>query len=229
MNYNGPLSGQAGSVSSSAPATTVYPPYRGMEYEESEALKRVLGQFVVQDARGRSIKVKTWFRDPEREEREVTYPHILIDFLRMRERSDESHRGYVPFYFEPNTANLLPSENVAFAQFPVPVSLQYQVTTSARVNQHDVMINDLLMTSVLPLRFGQLTMLDGTVRRLDVLQARQDASSLDSDNKRLFRKVWTIEISAEVVPNYDFSAFVTEVEIDVNGETSTFNTKETVS
>jgi hypothetical protein len=215
LDWTGPAAGNAGATSTTGTVDTVFPPYRGMEYEESEALKIALSWLTVPDARGNTQKVKVWFRLPERELREVTYPNIIIDYIGMIPRRNEEHRGYVPFYYEQNTANELAQGTSAMSIFPLPCYLQYQITTETRDNQQSVMINDILLTSVLPIRYGQLTMLTGTVRRLDVLAFQQPADSLDKDGKRLFRRVWTINISSEVVLTYDYPAQVTEIELNV--------------
>lgn len=216
LDWSGPLNAGSTSISTTSDVDTIFPPYRGMEYEESEALKRALSWITVPDARGKAIPVKVWFRLPEREMREVDYPNIIIDYLGMRFRANEAHRGIVPVYYEQNTANQLPrGHQPTSVIFPLPIMLRYQVTTATRNNQHDVMINDILLTSVFWLQAAQITTLSGTVRRLDVISAQAPADSLDKDGKRLFRKAWTIEISSEVVPTYIVEGEVKEIILNV--------------
>lgn len=201
--------------------TTTYPPFRGYRFEEDEALRSHLSGLTVPNAKGTSIAVEAFFRNPQREERQTTYPNIMIDFLRWTRRANEEHRGWVPFAYEANTGNLTATQGEGF--FPIPMLLHYQITTQALNIQHDVMVNDMLITSILPFRFGRLLCNSGTVRRLDVDGGPSDASTLvelGGDTKRLFRKVWEISISTEITPGIFYPDQVTAVDITITDSNS---------
>ena len=86
-------------------------------------------------------------------------------------------------------------------QRKIPVNLDYQITTFARQPRHDRQIMAEMLTGQrLPLRFGLLVIPeDMTVRRLDFLGViKKDRT--DSNGKRLFSNVYTVRISAEVLP-----------------------------
>lgn len=205
----------------SATPDTTYPAYRGLRFEEDIALEKMLADVTVPNARGNPLKVAVIYRDPEREESKVSYPYFLIDFLGIFPRRDEEHRGIVQYGMQAYTGDWLtsdPSERVsAYGEFPIPITLRYQVSITSRVQQHDVILNDMAATTFFPIRYGQLTTPSGTVRRLD-FEGMQPADSIAADNQRLYRKIWTIAISAEIVPTQWTSAPVTEVDITVSNK-----------
>lgn len=80
--------------------------------------------------------------------------------------------------------------------YPVPVNIDYQVTTYARQPRHDREILSQLMFSRLPFRFGILETDDNTVRRLDILDvSKRDVTEA---GKRLFVNAFTVRISSEI-------------------------------
>lgn len=173
-----------------------YPDYLGLRFEEEVALKTLLTGITVPDASGRAIPVKVWYRLPDRELRTITYPYLMIDFLGMRRDPSREHRGYMKWATNAYDDNA--TAEPSWSNWPIPMVLTFQVATASRSNQHDVIINDILSTSMLPWRFGQLNCPSGVNRRLDVL-SMSPADSLDENGKRLFRKMWTIEVDAEIV------------------------------
>lgn len=182
-------------TTSATPTSPWYPPYKGFRLEEEAALHTYLKGLTTTDANGRSVPVQVWWTLPQREQREVTYPAIVLAYLGIERRTNEEHRGYLlTSGVESDTGNLLDG---VMEQYPIPVYLRYQVTTLTRSNMQDVLLLQQLMR-LLPFRFGQLTTAAGTVRRLDVLDTARPADRLTSDGQREFRKIWTIQISAEV-------------------------------
>jgi hypothetical protein len=169
---------------------------------EDDALKKHLSGLTVADQNDADRKVGVWFRLPEAEERRITYPFITIDLIDVREEYDRAHRGvvipnYVPEGYEE------PPEGFGrkATEFAIPVSLVYQITTHTRSAWQDRQLTGQMIGNKLPLRFGQLhVQADDTVRRLDLLEW-QSLDSLDRDNKRVFRKAYTIAISAELWPD----------------------------
>lgn len=187
---------------------TGWPAWRGLVLEEDHALKTKLSGLTVTDINdpsSRPRRVDVWFRMPEQELRTKTFPHILIDFLDISVEHDREHQGVVRYYTEANTGNILQGGPVD-GYFPVPMRLTYQITTSTRSAQHDrQLLGALLMDDRLHPRYGFLETPSGTIRRLDILEGPRDSSTLADDGKRLFRKVWTVAVSSEIVPDLDLA------------------------
>lgn len=160
---------------------------------EDQALKNKLQGITVSDQNMTARQVKVWFRLPQMEERDITYPYITIDLIDISEAPERAHRGLVqPDYPTP------PPGFGQSVEFPIPVNIDYQVTTNARDAWHDRQLMAALYSQArLPLRFGRLEVADGTVRRLDFLEF-QPLDTLDRNNKRLFRKAWTVRVSSEL-------------------------------
>lgn len=169
--------------------------------EEDNMLKELLKGIVVHDQRadneqiGRPVQV--WFGQPDTELREQTYPFITIDLIDVLEDRERSHRGKVDKttapYLQP--ANFPVNKNWQI-DYPIPVNIDYQVTTYARHPRHDRAILSELLYSRLKFRFATLIGNDDTVRRLDVL----DVSKRDvvEQAKRLFVNAFTVRVSSEI-------------------------------
>ena len=147
---------------------------------EDNALRNLLTGMVVtdqkSDASGSATRdVGVWFGQPNQEIRTQSYPYITIDMVDIAEAFDRSMRGLVKPSYMPDPATMPsgstydPDTNSWYIHMPVPVNIDYQVTTYAREPRHDREILAQLMNTRLPLRFGILQTDDGTVRRLDVL------------------------------------------------------------
>jgi hypothetical protein len=186
-----------------------FPPYRGFRFEEERALMAMMSGVTVPNAQGNALPVNVTFRDPARElspapqgdappgPNRLTYPYFLLEFLDMTPRRNEEVRGIVPFHYEANTANAVAEHLHGY--FPLPVMLHYQCSVYSRVQQHDVILNDICATTFFPIRFGQLTCPSGTVRRLDYESGPVNRDSIAANNQRTYCKVWNIAISAEFV------------------------------
>ncbi len=199
----------------------LWPAPLGFRREEEAALKLALqnAEITVPNANGVTLPVKVWWRDPQREQREVSYPYILLDYLGTVFRRDEEERGVnLITYYQADSANPIPTEPGQIGltnQYPIPVYLRYQVTVNSRTNVHDVLLEQrLLQPDLFPPRFGQLTCPSGTVRRLDVLGMASPSDGLVS-NQRLFRKAWTIQISSELLNQTDVVAAATTVDVSI--------------
>jgi len=112
-------------------------------------------------------------------------------------------------------------------EFPVPVNLDYQITTWARQPRHDRQILAALVQGQrLPLRFGLLVIPeDSTVRRLDFLGLTK-RDRIDENGKRLFSSVFNVRVSAEVLPSVMREVIpVTETpQITLNNQFTPFST-----
>lgn len=164
---------------------------------EDKALKTLLTGITVSDSGNATRPVGVWFGQPDVEIRNQVFPYITIELVGVAEATDRAHRGYIDMPYTPEGANHM----VNFASwYPIPVNLDYQITTYARQPRHDrQIINALFGINRLPLRFGLLLIPeDGTVRRLDVMGfVKRDTTEQD---KRLFSNVYNIQVSSEFIP-----------------------------
>ena len=86
-------------------------------------------------------------------------------------------------------------------EFPIPVNLDYQITTYARQPRHDRAIMAAMLSGQrIPMRSGRLSVPeDNTLRRVEFLgMSKKDTT--DQNGKRLFSNVYNIRISAEILP-----------------------------
>jgi len=164
---------------------------------EDEALRNHLKGLTVSDQRsdneGVARPVGVWFGQPDQEIRDQSYPYITIDMIDVAEARERAMRGLVsPYYLEPE----LSSDEGWVIDMPIPINIDYQVTTFARNPRHDRQILSQLMFDKLKLRFGYLLPNDDTVRRLDVL----DITKRDTveAGKRLFMNAITVRVSSEI-------------------------------
>jgi hypothetical protein len=164
---------------------------------EDEALRNHLKGLIVSDQRsdneGVARPVGVWFGQPDQEIRDQSYPYITIDMIDVAEARERAMRGEVaPYYLEPERS----SDEGWKIDMPIPINIDYQVTTFARNPRHDRQILSQLMFDKLRLRFGYLLPNDDTVRRLDVL----DITKRDTveAGKRLFMNAITVRVSSEV-------------------------------
>lgn len=180
--------------------STVDKPYLFLEAEEI-ALKAKLADLTVSDKRNAARPVGVWFRAPEREFSQTSFPFIAISFTGL---SEETNRA---MSYNVEAQNYLPDrvpvdvDNQFFAPYPIPVSLSFTIEVHARDPYHDLqLLRRLLEPDKLPMRFGYLEVpTDGTIRRLDNLGWAQ-SDFFDGDSKRTLRKLIAIEVSAEMLP-----------------------------
>jgi len=192
--------------------------------DEDEALKELLKGMTVTDQKARSSqtttrKVGVWFGQPDQEVTDQAYPYITIDMIDIAEDTMRAHRGSIkPLYVEDPELmiqGVQAAQGVQAVQqvnyntelhnweidWPVPVNIDYQITTYARQPRHDRELLSQLLYTRLPFRFGVLNTGPntqyGTVRRLDVL----DVSKRDvtEQGKRLFVNAITVRISSEII------------------------------
>ena len=177
---------------------------------EDEALRNLLLDMVVTDQKsvteeGPQRKVKVYFGQPDQEIRNQSYPYITIDMVDISEDFSRAMRGkgkpsYIanPTTGPDGTTTYDPDTQNWEINWPVPVNIDYQITTYARQPRHDREILAQLLYTRIPLRFAVLEPNDGTVRRLDVLDiAKRD---IPESGKRLFVNAITVRISSEIAP-----------------------------
>ena len=199
--------------------------------EEDEALRNLLKDMVVTDQKsvtedGPQRKVGVWFGQPDQEIRNQSYPYITIDMIDIAEAFDRAHRGRVnaDYYADPDTMATGVDWNSDLhakdMDYPIPVNLDYQITTYARQPRHDRQILAQLLYTKIPLRFAVLNVGPdtqfGTTRRLDVLDISK--RDITEQGKRLFVNAITVRISSEIAPT-TFNKLYKVQELNVTGTT----------
>lgn len=190
---------------------------------EDKALKLMLTGVTVSDSGNPARPVGVWFGQPDLEIRAQSYPYMTIDFLGYNEDFARSHRGEIQMPYFPEGAD---TSEQYMTEFPIPVYLDYQITTWARQPRHDRQIMAEMATGQrIPLRYGLLVVPeDKTVRRVDFLGfAKKDTT--DENGKRLFSNAYTIRISAEILPVVLSQIVpVTETNVSLNSQSTEFTT-----
>jgi hypothetical protein len=164
---------------------------------EDAALKALLSGITVSDAGNSARPVGVFYGQPDTQIRQQSYPYITIDLIGISEAKERTHSGVTELTYLPEGVD--PDVSYEYISIPVPVNLDYQVTTFARQPRHDRQIMAALFKQGrLPLRFGQLFIPeDATGRRLDMLGfSKRDITEQD---KRLFSNVYSIQISSELL------------------------------
>ena len=194
---------------------------------EDEALRNLLKGMVVTDQKsvtpdGPQRNVKVYFGQPDQELRDQTYPYITIDMIDIAEDFSRAMRGKVkPSYIsDPSTigdsTEFDPELHNWEINMPIPVNIDYQITTYARQPRHDREILAQLLYTKIPLRFAVLMTNDNTVRRLDVLDVSK--RDITESGKRLFVNAITVRVSSEIAPE-TYIKLYKALTIDVTGTT----------
>lgn len=193
---------------------------------EDKALRDALVGITVTDQKadggvGGVRNVGVWFGQPDQEIRNQSYPYITIDMVDVGEDFARAHRGKVkPSYYDDPTdlaegsVQYDPTLHDWDIDWPVPVNIDYQVTTYARQPRHDREIMAQLMTTRLPLRFGVLEPDDGTVRRMDVMGISK--RDITENGKRLFMNSFTVRISSEI-PQTLYNKMYKVLQVNLDG------------
>jgi hypothetical protein len=200
---------------------------------EDEALRNLLLGMVVTDQKAaagadtnRSVKV--YFGQPDQEIRSQSYPYIVIDMIDIAEDTQRAMRGLVkPSYLpDPETMPILNEGDTPAPydseindwqiHWPIPVNIDYQVTTYARQPRHDRQILSQILYTKIPMRFAVLEPDDGTVRRLDLLDiSKRDVTE---QGKRLFVNAFTVRVSSEIAET-TYNQLYKALNINVTGVT----------
>ena len=162
---------------------------------EDAALKTLISGITVSDAGSSARPVGVFYGQPDPQIRQQSYPYITIDLIGVSEAKERTHSGYSRLTYVPEGVD---PDIEYFVKSPIPVNLDYQITTFARQPRHDRQIMaELFKVGRLPLRFGQLFIPeDATTRRLDMLGfSKRDITEQD---KRLFSNVYSIQVSSEL-------------------------------
>ena len=182
--------------------------HQGFLLSEDEALKKYLTGITVPGRDpGSTTDVGVWFRWPEGE-RQIKYPFLTIDLLQAEPAFELFHSDHVETRpYRPSVSPQLPEPPGGWAtqnwniRNYWPFRLMYQVVAHARSALHDRYLQSIFRADVFPVRpFWIWNPMDDTWRRTELMQAAvQDLSeTTESGTKRIFRKVYTIQMLAEV-------------------------------
>lgn len=218
----------------------------GFLLAEDAAIKARFANIAVSDDRENTRVADVFFRYPEGE-KEKNYPFITIENIGIIHNTRLQHSEQI-YYYSPDAGSASVNDPTFIDYFPsemtatelngllngnpylkmdsfVPVTLIYQVATYARSALHDRQLTAKILRRVAPYRRGFIDIPeDGTVRRFDLI-SWANSDLLDGEagyRKRIFRKVYTIHMSAEI-PASDISV-VKRVESVVGTITNTNNT-----
>jgi hypothetical protein len=179
---------------------------------EDEALRNKLQGMTVADQKsdGQDVprQVRVFFGQPDQEITAQVYPYVTIDMVDIQRDNEREMRGLVnPTYLTPDGIN--PVTQDFLVDIPIPVYIDYQISTYSRHPRHDRAILAQLLTQKFPLRFGYLEIPEKsvtvgdvttntiTMRRLDVMNvAKRDVTE---QAKRLFVNAISVRVSSEVV------------------------------
>jgi hypothetical protein len=166
---------------------------------EDKALRELLQGVSVSDQKSEGTgvprSVGVWFGQPDQELRSQNYPYITIQMIDVTRDTTREMRGKTRAEYLRN--DTVPEDAPFITDRPIPVNIDYQITTYSRHPRHDRQLLAEVLYSRLPFRFGTLDCDDNTVRRLDVLDVTK--RDVTEQAKRLFVNVFTVRISSEIL------------------------------
>lgn len=171
--------------------------------QEEESLKAYISDITVADNSNPARPVQVWYRDPEMEFRTRQFPFLTVDLIDISESQEDgrhnngrikvSNLPYVP----PGAVLTQEADHTYLADRPMPVNLDFQVTSHARTARHDRQMWARLLQKF-PGRWGALPILnDGTARSMFLLGSNGSAD-MDAEGKRLFRHFFTVRVLSEM-------------------------------
>lgn len=203
--------------------------HTGLLLAEDAALKAYVSGLSVPDKDGDSIDVQVWFRSPEGERRQQ-FPFITLDYLDI----EPSYDRWTSIYdmqlelqdrehiYQPSKSPQIQAAVEGSGQVIDPYlmhRLTYQVSTYARSALHDRFLTSFMLTDVFPPRpFWIGVDADETWRRCELLDHQQvdTFETTESGEKRLFRKVYTITMDAEIPQSKIMDVFqATRIHVDI--------------
>jgi hypothetical protein len=166
---------------------------------EDKALREILQGLYVTDQKSEGAdiprSVGVWFGQPDQELRNQNYPYITIQMIDVARDTTREMRGKTSAEYLRN--NTIDPEESFTVGLPIPVNIDYQITTYSRHPRHDRELMAQVVYNRLPFRFGTLNVDDNTVRRLDVLDVTK--RDVTEQAKRLFVNVVTVRVSSEIL------------------------------
>jgi hypothetical protein len=179
-------------------------------FNEDRAVMAKFQNMVVSDDNapdtGRPVQV-TWL-DADVELANLVFPAIVISNTGITYDPARAHAGFFQLQYAPegfahwavDTTEV--SQSPYYAQTPIPYNINYQIEVLARTNRHASFLTSVLSgPDFLHTRYGYLSISeDGTIRRMDLTSGPERQSIHDSDGKRLFHSVYSINVSTELLP-----------------------------
>lgn len=165
---------------------------------EDKALRTLMTGMVVSDSDTVTRPVGVWFGQPDLEIREQKYPYVTIDLIDVVEDNTRAVRGYVNLPEDYTIENYVPTEGTTPATaFPIPLALDYQVTTFSRNPRHDRQILAQVFMTRLPFKWGALYVEeDNTSRSMFLMQhIKRDTTE---NAKRLFVNHFAVRVFSEM-------------------------------
>lgn len=170
---------------------------------EDDALKQKLTGITVSDDKNASRPVGVWFGQPDLEVRAQAYPYLTIDLVDVLEDTSRSSQGIVPLAYVPDGFTADP-DMLANGQYetemPIPLILDYQITTYARHPRHDRGIISAFLGSKFPFRRGYIEV-DADNTRRPVFMVQYTKRDMTEQGKRLFRNVFLLRVFSELFPS----------------------------
>lgn len=170
---------------------------------EDLALKQRLQGMTVTDGSSASRSVGVWFGQPDKEIQAQDFPFIIINLIRPGRATERMHSDNpvrLPYLTPP--VDLDPGQDILYNR-PIPINLDYQVSSYSRHPRHDRSLLAQMMHR-LPMRGGLIAVThdkedEATARRLDFLSLNK--RDRIEDNKRLLINDFTVRISSETDPD----------------------------
>lgn len=192
---------------------------------EAGAIKRKLSGLRVNDSSG-DREIPVFFRDPENEIRDMTFPAIVVEHGAVTKADDREHRGttklgYIPEGFGPApvpSIDDVTKDDMEFfggqdgedfdpetspfkvKDWPVPYNIDFTISVYSRF-QSELMpiIHQLAMVDRIPSRFGYLDIPeDGTNRSMDLMAGPEIVAERDAGDRRVFRAVYSVRVASEL-------------------------------
>ena len=171
---------------------------------EDEGIRNLLLGLTIDDQKSATDSlprpVSVFFGQPDQELRAQSYPYITIDMVDVARDFDREHRGKandLTNNAEYLTPADLPDGMGWEIHYPIPVNIDYQITTYSRHPRQDRQLLSQILHTKLPFRFGQISLDDGTIRRVELLDVtKRDNNSEQA--KRLFVNAFTVRVSSEI-------------------------------
>lgn len=166
---------------------------------EDKALRELLQNLTVSDQKSENVnatrQVGVWFGQPDQEIRNQNYPYVTIQMIDVARDTTREMRGKTNSEYLRN--DTVDADAPFITDRPIPVNIDYQITTYSRHPRHDRELLAKVLYDRLPFRFGTLNCDDNTVRRLDVLDVTK--RDVTEQAKRLFVNVVTVRVSSEIL------------------------------
>lgn len=181
----------------------------GFIFAIEDALKYWLGGMSCSNRKGDPLGVPVYYSLPEQERREVKPPFMTITMLSIQPAYQRMHSmNHVDLGYVPGVGRM--KGGWLSTRFPIPLDISYSVQSYARTALHDREIMIQMQHPVrLPYRHLGLPLPDGTIREMRLVSGPMPNEFFDEQQRRVFRKTWTISVAEEVPIDQLPEAFAT--------------------